>query len=208
MNAVDLWLRDAADFLFVREQPVPADAIFIPGGTDIEHVLYAAELYLRGLAPLIVPSGRFAKGKAAFQLTRAELLSAYPDAYATEADWMRAVLLEQGVPDAAILPEKNAVHTWDNALQTRALLRTCPAPIRSALLCCKPWHARRALTYYQLAMPSLHLIPCPCAWPGMDRSDWFTTPQGRAAVLDELTRCGHQLGDTIFAEGGFPHEPT
>ncbi len=49
------------DFIFVEDEPQPADIIFVPGGSYPEAALHAAELYHRGFAPYILPSGKYGK---------------------------------------------------------------------------------------------------------------------------------------------------
>lgn len=45
------------DFIFIENEPEPADVIFIPGGPCGEIALHAAELFHQGYAPLLIPSG-------------------------------------------------------------------------------------------------------------------------------------------------------
>lgn len=88
------YVKAVNDFIFVRHDPGPCDAIFVPGSSHREHVLKAAEMYHEGWARVIVPSGRYAIGSEGF--------TADP-AFDTEWAWMRSILLNEGVPDKAIL---------------------------------------------------------------------------------------------------------
>ncbi len=173
--------------VFVSDPPEKADAIFIPGSSHPEPVQLAARLWNEGLAPVIVPSGRFGIGRDGFRLP----------GYETEADWMRALLMKAGVPDAAILPERRATYTWENAAFSAALCAERGLTVRRGLLCCRPFHARRALMYYQTAFPETAWIACPCREKGVDRDDWHLTPEGRRRVLGEVRRLGDQINEQL-----------
>ena len=105
----------------------------------------------------------------------------------------RQVLLEDGVPDSAILREDQATFTWDNARKSRQVTDAAGLDIRRAILCCKGCHARRALLYYQAAFPGTRFLVCPARCPGLNPEDWFLTPLGRETVLGEVQRLGGQM---------------
>lgn len=50
-------ITDISDYIFVSDEPQKVDAIFLPGGSHPEQPEYAAELYRKGLAEWLVPSG-------------------------------------------------------------------------------------------------------------------------------------------------------
>jgi len=185
------------DFVFVHHAPQPADILFVPGANQPEHALHAAALYHEGYAPLVLPSGRFAKHCGQFAGVPEAYRQTYPEAYDTEWAFLRAVLLRSGVPDSAILREDQATFTWDNARCSRQVTDAHGLVIRRALLCCKPFHARRALLYYQAAFPEAEIRVCPAELPGFMPEDWFLTAAGREAVMGELQRLGSQVGDVF-----------
>ncbi len=187
MRQLDSFFRAMTDLVFVSDPPAPADAIFIPGSSHPEPVLLAARLFREGYAPRIVPSGRFGIGRTAFRIP----------GYETEADWMTALLLEQGVPEAAVLPEREAAFTWENACFSAALCRKAGLTVRRGLLCCRPFHARRALLYYQTAFQETEWIACPAREPGVNADDWHRTPEGRGRVLGEARRLGDQINEQL-----------
>ena len=55
------------EYIFVQDELRPADVIFIPGCDRPEHAEEAARLYREGFAPLLIPSGRFAKAVGHFE---------------------------------------------------------------------------------------------------------------------------------------------
>ena len=86
------------DFIFVENDILQADIIFMPGGSHPQQMEKAAELYHRGLAPYILPSGGY-------------------NSKINETEWnyLRRIGLELGVPEEAILKEDQAKNTFDNA---------------------------------------------------------------------------------------------
>ena len=187
-RAAEPFLRAVTDFIYVSDPPRRSDAIFVPGSAHPEHVLLAARMYREGWAPVIVPSGRYAIGTEGF--------TADPR-FATEWAWMRDLLLREGVPDAAILREDEATYTWQNAQNSRAVCERAGLTVSRGMLCCTPWHARRALFYYQAAFPDTEWAVCPAEVDGMGRDAWYRTPEGRALVLGEVRRLGSQIGEVL-----------
>lgn len=186
-------------FIFVEDAPQPSDVILVPGCAEPRHALRAAELYHAGYAPWVLPSGRYAKPVGHFAGVEAPWREIYNGDYETEWAFLRDVLVRAGVPDAAILREDQATYTWENAQCSRDVLARLGIRPRRAILCCKPFHARRALMYYQAAMPETAFLCCPANFPGCSREDWFLTQTGRDTVLGEVARCGAQVGD-VFAD--------
>ncbi|MBR6027980.1 MAG: YdcF family protein [Clostridia bacterium] len=187
-RGVGEYIEAVTRFIFAADTPEKADIIFLPGSSHTEHVRLAAELYQQGLASLILPSGAHPKKTGRF--TAAE-------GYASEAAWMRAQLMALGVPAEAILTEEQATFTWENALLSRRLTDSLDLQVHIALLCCRPFHARRALMYYEAAFPETRLLAIPASEPGLNADDWHLTPEGRARVLGEVRRLGSQINEVL-----------
>ena len=191
------FIRAVTEFIFVEDPPDKADVILIPGSRKVAHALRAAELYKAGYAPYVLPSGRFTISRGYFLPLPEPLCSEYPGEYETEWRFLKAVLMKHGVPEHAILREDRATYTWENAQFSRDVLKTARIQVNSALLCCHAFHARRALLYYQAAMPDTRFIVCPAQTPGCTRDDWYRSAKGRERVLGEVQRLGGQIGDVF-----------
>lgn len=187
------FIRAVTDFIFVEDAPDKADVILIPGSRKIEHAQRAAELYRAGYAPLVLPSGRYATTYGCFRGVPERYRADYPEEYETEWAFLRAVLMRHGVPPEAILREDQATYTWENATYSRDVLAREGLHIRTAILCCHAFHARRALMYYQAALPGVRMLVCPAQTPGVTREDWYLTAKGRDRVMGEVTRLGSQV---------------
>jgi uncharacterized SAM-binding protein YcdF (DUF218 family)/glycosyltransferase involved in cell wall biosynthesis len=112
------------------------------GGGYQERLGHALELYRAGLAPKIVISSGFV---FAFK----------------EAEVMRGIAIENGVPAAAILLETAAANTRQNVIYTAAILRR--EGWRRILLISSPYHMRRAVLSWKKAAPEIDVVPAPVA---------------------------------------------
>lgn len=190
------WIDDITRFIFLQDAPQRADVIFIPGNGHAEPSELAAALYRARFAPRVLPSGRYAIGKGEFagQVSGAR---AYPGRFETEWAFMREVLLQNGVPDAAILREDEATYTYQNAIYSRRRTDAEHMDVRRGLICCMPVHARRAKMYYQTLYPQAELLICPAPGAAVTRENWMHEPEGIDAVLGEMERCGTQFHDIL-----------
>ena len=191
------FVRAVTEFVFVEDKPEKADVIFIPGSRKVEHAIRAAELYRAGYAPYVLPSGRFTIARGYFLELPEPLRSEYPGEFETEWHFLKTVLMKHGVPEEAILREDQATYTWENAQFSRDVLNKLGIQYKTAILCCQAFHARRALLYYQAAMPDTRFIVCPTPAPGYSRNDWYKSEKGRARILGEVQRLGGQIGDVF-----------
>ena len=69
--------------------------------------------------------------------------------------------------------------------------------IQRAILCCKPYHARRSLLYYQLLYPDTRFLVCPVKESDVTRENWFLTEKGTKIVLGEIERIGVQFHEIM-----------
>ena len=185
-------LRDITDFIFVEDPPQESDIIFTPGAMTPEHAERAAELYRQHYAPYVLPSGRFSitLGHPAPLSERGRAL--YPGEYRTEWDFLRTVLILNGVPEQSVLREDQATYTWENARFSRQVTDKMGLNVKKALLCVKPYHARRALAYYQTAFPEAEIRVCPAKNSPITRDNWHRSILGHDKVLGEMRRMGDQ----------------
>lgn len=133
------------DYLAVRDEPAPADVLVALGTNDLRVADFAAGLYLRGYAPLMVCSGGIAH--------QGDLLETPWDR--TEAEMYAEVAQNRGVPAERILLEPNATNTAENLRFTRKLLAERGIAAGSILIVVKPFMGRRV----RAALP--------VEWPGV-----------------------------------------
>lgn len=181
------FLKQTEDFIFIDDKPEKADVIFVPGNGYPQMAEKAAELYRRGLAPRVLPSGRYSVtvGKFAGVLDREEY---YNGDYETEWDFLKDVLIKNGVPEKAILREDQATFTYENAIYSRQVTDREHLDIKKAILCCKTCHARRVLMYYKLLYPDTEFFVSSCCVDSIDKNTWIMTNDGIDEVMREITR--------------------
>ena len=186
------YLNAITDFIFIDEEPVSSDVIFVPGNAHPEPSKRAAALWSAGYAPYVLPSGRFAKPVGYFPGPAGEQ-SLYQGTYETEWEFLKAVLLQNGVAESAILKEDQAQYTYQNALFSKEVLAREGILVRRAILCCNPHHARRCLMYYSMVFPEVTFTVCPAKDTAITADNWQHTQEGLRTVLGEVERCGNQF---------------
>lgn len=192
------FLKNTEDFVFAENKPEKADIIFVPGNGFPEMAEKAASLYKEGYAPYVLPSGRYSiiLGKFVGVQSKKEL---YDGNYETEWEFLKTVLMKNGVPEEAIFREDQATFTYENAIFSRQVTDLHRLPVKKAILCCKTYHARRSLMYYRLLYPETEFLVCPACPDGITRENWRETEAGVEAVTGEIGRIIKQfclmLGD-------------
>ena len=188
-------ILDISNYIFVADELQKVDAIFLPGGSNPEQPEYAAQLYHEGYAKWIIPSGGVSVKKEAWPGVRSKA-EIYDGDYHSDCEFFTDVLLKNGVPDSAIIGENESGHTRDNAFLSRRVLDEKCIEIKTAMIVCKAFHARRCLMLYQMAFPDVSFIVRPVYCYNITRDNWYSTEDGVNRVLGELARCGNQfVGD-------------
>jgi uncharacterized SAM-binding protein YcdF (DUF218 family) len=124
-----------------------------------DRLLYAAQLYRQGAAPFILVSGGQAPWVSASSVPGAES--------------MAEILGLMGVPDEALWLESGSRNTYENALETKAILES--RGIDNVLLVTSAMHMPRA--YAVFAKTGLGVTPAPTDFL-MTQEDWeyYTQP--------------------------------
>ena len=164
-------------------QPAPrvSDAIVVISGDEqMARFGEGINLYERGFGQYLVFSG-----------------AAY-DNGTSNADVMRALAVQQGVPDSAILEEPQGEDTWGNAVFTRDLLEQ--HALRSAILVTSPYHARRAKLTFDTAYAGSGIQLMVHAAPDSQwrKLSWWQQPETRRLTFTELQKLAY-----IFATGQY-----
>ena len=183
------FVQDITDFIFVEHEPEQADIIFIPGGDQGALAVTAARLYKAGYAPYVLPSGRFSQPVGHCRIPGYE--------ERTEWDFLHELLVREGVPDSAILEEKKATYTYENAIYSRKVTDRQGLSIKKAILCSQACHARRALLYYKVCFPETEFLVCPTVTREISRENWFLEERKIDIVLGELEKCGSQFHEIL-----------
>ncbi len=144
-----------------------------------DRVLYAAHLYKEGKAPVIIATG----GRITW------LQNAPP-----EADSMKNLLIEIGVPESAIIEETQALNTYENALYTKKILEK--RGIKQSLLVTSASHMPRSLRVFQ--KQGIDVIPAPTDFL-VTQLDWEQLQMTPQATLLNLLPSAENLKQTTQA---------
>lgn len=137
--------RKLWDYHHLYHTPVPSDCILVLGSHDLRVAERGAELYLQGLAPILIFSGGLGN------VTR----GIWKD---PEADRFARIALDMGVPAEAIFIENQSTNTGENILFTQRLLEDKGLHPRTFLLVQKPYMERRSYATFKKHWPDKELI--------------------------------------------------
>lgn len=149
------------DYHQLGQEPLPADAIVTLGTNDLRVAAFAASLYHRRFATLLVCTGGVAH---------------QDDLLATgwtrpESEMFAEAAISLGVPGHHILLESRALNTAENIRFTRALLLERRLSPSRLLFVCKPFMQRRVWATLAVEWPE---IPAVVASQPMTLEEYFT----------------------------------
>lgn len=139
-DAQTLW-----DYHQMNHELRPCSVAIGLGSHDMGVADTAADLYKRGMVPLIVFTG------ATSPTTRERMPRG-------EAVHYRERALELGVPSSAVLVEPKARNTGENIRLARSLLEESGVHVASVLLISKPYEERRAYATARKLWPEIEIV--------------------------------------------------
>jgi uncharacterized SAM-binding protein YcdF (DUF218 family) len=200
-------IQAITDFIFVADAPKRADVIIIPGGSDPAPPEKAAELFAAGYAPAIIPTGGVSIKTGKFHGVKRKK-EIYGGEYQTDCAFLSDVLLKNAVPPSAIWPEDTSGFTKENAIFSRKVADEHRLVVKTAIIVCKSFHARRCQMFWQFAFPGAEILMIPVDAYDITRDNWFLSEYGVDRVMGELSRCGNQFVDEMKATIKPPEKST
>ena len=182
-------INDITNFIFMDDVPETCDIILIPGTSKSAITEKAAELYRAGYAPYVMPSGLYSSSLGRFAAENIDN-PRYAGEYASDFEYFRHILMENGVPQSAILQEDRATNSMENAMFSAQAVKDAGIEVKRAIICCQAFHARRAFLSYACHFGEAELIVVPTATQGISKDDWFKSEKGFRKVLGEVAKCG------------------
>lgn len=174
----------------MKHEPRPCSAVIGLGSHDLGVADTTADLYHRGMAPLVVFTG------ATSRTTRERMPRG-------EAEHYRDRALELGVPPEAILVEPNARNTGENIRFSRALLEDLHVPVSSVLLVSKPYEERRSYATALKLWPEVEWVS---ASTPMTFAEYVDSIKDARMVIDMLVGAQQRL--VVYPRQGFMVEQT
>ncbi|MFH9565557.1 YdcF family protein [Streptomyces globisporus] len=179
-DAQRLW-----EFQQMHHDPRPCSVGIGLGSHDLGVADVTADLYQRGMFPLIVFTG------ATSRTTRDRMPRG-------EAEHYRERAVELGVPAGAILVEPEARNTGENITLSRAALAQHGIDVTSVLLVSKPYEERRAYATACKLWPGVEFIS---ASAPMTLAEYVGSLQDPRLVLDMLVGAQQRL--VVYPKQGF-----
>jgi uncharacterized SAM-binding protein YcdF (DUF218 family) len=137
---IDRLARVIWDYHHVNHALQPADCIIVLGSHDPRVAERGAEVFLAGLAPLIVFSGNLGALTSGMW-------------HRPEAEIFADVAAEKGVPRERMLIEARSTNTGENVVFSRALLAEHGLDPQRIIAVQKPYMERRTLATFQQRWP-------------------------------------------------------
>ena len=156
----------------------PAVAALLLGGSPVvmdARVQVAATLYREGVVPLVIPTGG-----VRHPVNGVEEM---------EADYMTRALRGLGVPDEAILPEREAMTTRENMILGEVIIERVIHPCGefSVYIVTSAFHLRRSMALARLYLPrTARILGSAAAHPGGGRDEWMGNEYFTGRVRKEL----------------------
>ncbi|MGW5760039.1 YdcF family protein [Streptomyces tendae] len=173
------------DYHQMGHTPRPCSVAIGLGSHDLSVADTAADLYERGMAPLIVFTG------ATSPTTRERMPRG-------EAVHYRERALELGVHSSAVLVEPRARNTGDNIRFSRELLEEADVDVSSVLLISKPYEERRAYATARKLWPEVEIIS---ASSPMTLNEYVDSIGDARMVIDMLVGALQRL--LVYPEQGY-----
>ena len=167
-NHIDDLAQIIWDYHRLGQALVTSDCILVLCSHDPRVAVYSAELFLDGLAPLLVFSGNVGALTAG--------MYGQP-----EAEYFAELAIDLGVPAESILVENRATNTGENILFTRTLLRAREHDPTSFILVQKPFMERRAFATFRKIWPEKDVI---VTSPPIEFADYPTDEFPRDRIIE------------------------
>src|SRR5579864_4972373 len=166
----------APGYVLDTPQPAPrkSDAIVVISGDEqLARFAEGVNLYQQGFGTYLVFSG-----------------AAY-DNSTSNADVMRDMAMQRGIPESAILEEPQGEDTWGNAVYTRQVLEE--HGLQSAILVTSPYHLRRAQETFDAAYEGSGIQLVVHAAPDSQwrKQSWWQQAETRRLTFTELQKLAY-----------------
>jgi len=141
-NAKVIW-----DYMLMRQELKPMDAVFALGSSDVRVGERAADLFLQGYGKYLLLAGKNggAHGKHVW----------FEE---SEAERFAEIAKKKGVPDDKIIIEKGSTNTGENVLFMRKILDEKGLNLHSFVLVQKPYMERRTYATFRAQWPEAECI--------------------------------------------------
>ncbi len=182
-------IEDITNFIFMNDNPEVSDIIFVPGTSKSAITERAAQLYCSGYAKYVLPSGMYSSNVGKFANENIDN-PRYAGEYATDYEYCKHILMENRVPEHAIICEDRATNSMENAEFSAEVVKRLGINVKKAILCCQSFHARRAFMSYACHFPATEFLIVPTDTQGISKENWHLNENSYRKVMSEVSKCG------------------
>lgn len=179
MNSIE----EITNYIFVSDEPCKVDAIFVVGGPLSIAAELAAKLYNDGYSKTIIIGGKYSIKRNSFPLPE----------YETEFDFYKDILINNNVNETDIYGEARSEYTKQNTEFAKQVVDENNLNIKSAIIICKSFHAKRCLLFYQMYFPDVDFKVVTFDGFDISKDNWYETDYGKQRVFGELKRIKEQV---------------
>ncbi|MFA6304544.1 MAG: YdcF family protein [Patescibacteria group bacterium] len=177
--------KKVCEYLKMNNILEKSDCILVLGSYDERVAIRASELYLQGLAPLLVFSGGFGK-------------FAKDNWGEAEADHFAKIAIKMGVPKKNILIENQSTNTGENILFTQNLFHEKGLNLNSFIIVQKPYMERRSYATFKKYWPDKKVL---VTSPQLSFEEYPTTGISMERVIN--TAVGDLQRVKLYSENGY-----
>lgn len=174
-------IKAITDFIFVKDLPVEADLIIVPGSSHPQLPKKAVSLYKKRFASRILFTGGFNQ-----KINQ------------KESNFGKKIALRLNVPLKDIICEDQSSNTKENASKAARLVKRHHLICKKILLVCKPYHARRLEMTFSKFFPKSRLFLIPAKDErDITRRNWWRDEEKITKVMEEVGKISEyfQKGD-------------
>lgn len=177
--------RELFEYHKMSHKLVKSDCILAMGSQDLRVAKRAAELFLEGLAPVLVCSGGFGK------ITKTIWNE-------TEASKFASIARDMGVPKDKIILEERSTNTGDNIAFSISKLKDAGIDVKQIIGVQKPYLERRAFAACALKFPTIKLL---MTSPQLSYDDYVKEGLAESKVINLMV--GDLQRIKVYPEKGF-----
>jgi uncharacterized SAM-binding protein YcdF (DUF218 family) len=181
------------EYMLMHQELKPADLLLVLGSSDTRVAEYAATLYFRKLAPLILFSGSGSIHN--HKPGREQFINS------SEAQIFADIAVKKGVPSSAIIIENKSQNTGENYQMAIQKLHERGIAPKRIILVQKPYAERRVYATGKVWLPAIELI---VTSPPLSFDEYVAGSRGKEHVINALV--GDLQRIKIYPQKGFQIE--
>jgi len=173
------------NYLHINHKLEKADCILVIGSIDMRPAKYGAELYLKGLAPIMICAGGLGRmTKEAFN--------------EPEADKLSKIAIKCGVSKDKIYIENKSTNTGENIQFTKELVKKEGLDIKKIIAIQKPYMERRIYATAKKVWPEMDII---VTSPKASFEDYTHPARNKDELIDVIVADLQRI--KLYAKKGF-----